>query len=93
MFIKVQHGREQVDVDFCSITIDGSLNNDMLQQRLHNVARQRDELQQLEVELRAQLVARSEIMELQDNFDAQIKEHANASNKLQVCICNALNKI
>lgn len=71
-------------MDFCSITIDGSLDNDLLQQRLHDVARQREELQQMETELRAQMIARSELMEMQNSFDAEIKEHANAAAKLQV---------
>ncbi|KAL0304471.1 UNVERIFIED_CONTAM: hypothetical protein Sradi_6315200 [Sesamum radiatum] len=78
-----EHGREPLDVDFCSITIDGGLDNDILQQRLHSVAKQREELQQVEIELRAQFIARSEIMGLQNTFDAQIKEHANATVKLQ----------
>lgn len=83
-YIKVQQGREPLDVDFCSITIDGSLDNDLLQQRLHDVARQRDELQQMEIELRAQVIARTELMEMQNSFDTQIKEHVNAAAKLQV---------
>ncbi|RVW89034.1 hypothetical protein CK203_029337 [Vitis vinifera] len=76
-------GREPLDVDFCSITIDGSLDNDILQQRLHTIAHQREELQQMEIELRAQVIARSEVMEMQNSFDAQIKDHANAAVKLQ----------
>ncbi|KAG6714314.1 hypothetical protein I3842_05G198000 [Carya illinoinensis] len=52
-------------------------------ERLHNVARQREELQQTEIGFRAQIIARSEIMGMQSNFDAQIKEHANAAMKLQ----------
>ncbi|XP_011075909.1 uncharacterized protein LOC105160290 isoform X2 [Sesamum indicum] len=83
LIYEVQHGREPLDVDFCSITIDGGLDNDILQQRLHSVAKQREELQQVEIELRAQFIARSEIMGLQNTFDAQIKEHANATVKLQ----------
>ncbi|PSS04491.1 Unconventional myosin-XVIIIa like [Actinidia chinensis var. chinensis] len=78
-----EQGREPVDVDFCSITIDGSSDNDILQQRLHSVGRRKEELQQIEIELRAQIIARSEIMELQNNYDKQIKEHANANVKLQ----------
>ncbi|KAG6714315.1 hypothetical protein I3842_05G198000 [Carya illinoinensis] len=81
--IKVQQGREPLDVDFCSITVDDSLDDDLLLQRLHNVARQREELQQTEIGFRAQIIARSEIMGMQSNFDAQIKEHANAAMKLQ----------
>ncbi|XP_057463872.1 LOW QUALITY PROTEIN: uncharacterized protein LOC130753729 [Actinidia eriantha] len=80
---EVQQGREPVDVDFCSITIDGSSDNDILQQRLRSVGRRKEELQQIEIELRAQIIARSEIMELQNNYDKQIKEHANANVKLQ----------
>lgn len=82
--IKVQQGQEPLDVDFCSITVDGSVDDDLLLQRLHNVARQREELQQTEIDFRAQIIARSEIMGMQSNFDAQIKEHANAAAKLQV---------
>ncbi|KDP26184.1 hypothetical protein JCGZ_22852 [Jatropha curcas] len=78
-----EHGREPADVDFCSITVDGSLDNDILQQRIHSITRQREELQQMEIELKAQVIARSEIMEMQNSFDAQIKEHENATAKLQ----------
>ncbi|XP_068634133.1 uncharacterized protein [Aristolochia californica] len=78
-----EQGTGPVDVDFCSITVDGGSNNDLLQQRLHSVSRQRDELQQLEFELRAQVIARAEIIEMQKNFDAQIKEHVNTVAKLK----------
>lgn len=82
--IKVQQGREPLDVDFCSITVDGSLDEDLLPQRLHNVTRQREDLQRTEIELTAQMIARSEIMRMQSDFDAQINERANAAAKLQV---------
>ncbi|KAL3342350.1 hypothetical protein AABB24_026393 [Solanum stoloniferum] len=78
-----EQGREPVDVDFCSITIDGTPNNDILQQRLLAVVKQKEEFHQMEVELRAQLIARSEIMEIRNSFDAQIKEHVTANVKLQ----------
>ncbi|XVF10161.1 hypothetical protein REPUB_Repub07fG0158800 [Reevesia pubescens] len=78
-----EHGREPADVDFCSITVDGSLGDDILQQRVHNVTRQREELQQMEVELRAQAIARSRILEMQSSCDAKIKAHANAAAKLE----------
>ncbi|CAN1251065.1 hypothetical protein LINPERPRIM_LOCUS7609 [Linum perenne] len=78
-----EHGREPVDVDFCSITVDGSLGNDILGQRVLAVARQREELQQMEIELKAQMIARSEIMEMQNSFDSQIKEHEESTVKLQ----------
>ncbi|KAH6766886.1 hypothetical protein C2S52_017869 [Perilla frutescens var. hirtella] len=83
LIYEVQHGRGSLDVDFCSITIDGGLDNDILQQRLHNLAKQREELQNMELALRAQAAARSEILRLQNTFDAQIKEHANDNVKLQ----------
>ncbi|XP_042057436.1 uncharacterized protein LOC121801993 isoform X1 [Salvia splendens] len=83
LIYEVQHGREPVDVDFCSVTIDGDLDNDILQQRLHEVAKQREELQHMEIELRAQNIARSEISRIHNTFDAQIKEHRNANVKLQ----------
>ncbi|XP_057951682.1 uncharacterized protein LOC131146242 isoform X2 [Malania oleifera] len=78
-----EQGREPLDVDFCSITMDGSLDINILQQRLHGVVRQREELQQVEIELRARVIARSEILEMQNSYDAQIKEHTNANVKLQ----------
>ncbi|KAH0688159.1 hypothetical protein KY284_018712 [Solanum tuberosum] len=83
LIYEVQQGREPVDVDFCSITIDGTPNNDILQQRLLAVVKQKEEFHQMEVELRAQLFARSEIMEIRNSFDAQIKEHVTANVKLQ----------
>lgn len=86
--IKVQRGREPADVDFFSIMVDGSLDNDILQQQVHNVTRQREELQQMEVELRAQSIARSRILEIQSSCDAKIKTHANAASELEVWIQN-----
>ena len=53
------------------------------EQQIHDIARQREEVQLMEIELRAQLIARNEIMEMQNNFDAQLKEHANSASKLQ----------
>ncbi|KAK4403703.1 hypothetical protein Sango_0738900 [Sesamum angolense] len=43
----------------------------------------KEELQQMEIELRAQVIARSEIVGLQNTFDTQLKEQANANIKLQ----------
>nr|GMC62889.1 uncharacterized protein LOC109150067 isoform X2 [Ipomoea batatas]GMC64694.1 uncharacterized protein LOC109150067 isoform X2 [Ipomoea batatas] len=83
LIYEVQQGREPADVDFCSITIDGNLDNDLLQQRLHTVVKQREELQHMEIELRAQIITRSEIIEMRNAFDAEVKEQANANMKLQ----------
>lgn len=80
----MQQRRERLDVDFCSITVDGTLDNDdILSQQIHSVVRQRQEILQMEIELKAQMIARTELMELRSTFDAQLKEHANHSNKLQ----------
>lgn len=84
MSIKVQHGREPVDVDFCSITADESLDDDVLQQRIHNITRQREELLLMEAELRAQAIARSRVLEIQSSCDAKITAHVNAVAKLEV---------
>ncbi|KAL3521702.1 hypothetical protein ACH5RR_019851 [Cinchona calisaya] len=83
LIYEVQQGREPADVDFCSITVDGSLDNDILQQRLHSLVKQREELQQMETDLRAQLITRKEITEMRNTYDAHIKEHENAKIKLQ----------
>ncbi|CAA2999451.1 Hypothetical predicted protein [Olea europaea subsp. europaea] len=83
LIYEVQQGREHTDVDFCTITIDRGLDNDILQQKLLTVVKQREELQHMEIELQAQVVIRSEIMEMQKSYDAQIKEHANANVKFQ----------
>jgi hypothetical protein len=82
----VQQGREPQDVDFCSMTMDGTLDSDILQQQIQTVVRQRHEILQMEIELKAQIIARSEMMEIRSNFDAQLKEHANNASKFQVCI-------
>ncbi|TKY74036.1 Reticulocyte-binding protein a [Spatholobus suberectus] len=82
-----EQGREPLDVDFCSITVDGTLDNDILQQQLHSVVRQRQELLQMEIELKAQMIARTEIMEMRNTFDAQLKEHANNADELQEQLC------
>ncbi|KAB2069892.1 hypothetical protein ES319_A08G122000v1 [Gossypium barbadense] len=78
-----EHGREPADVDFCSITADESLDDDVLQQRIHNITRQREELLQMEVELRAQAIARSRVLEIQSSCDAKITAHVNAVAKLE----------
>ena len=72
--------------DFCAITIDGSggLSEDILQQRLQSLARQREELQQVEIELRVQAIAHPQIIEAQQSFQAAAKEHAVAVAKIKV---------
>ncbi|KAE8717481.1 RNA polymerase II degradation factor 1-like isoform X5 [Hibiscus syriacus] len=77
------HGRESTDADFISITVDGSLDDDILQQRIHNVTKQREDLQQTEVELQAQAIARPRILDMQSRCDAKIKAHVTATAKLE----------
>ncbi|CAO2170132.1 unnamed protein product [Urochloa humidicola] len=69
----------------CAITIDGSggLSEDILQQRLQSVVRQREELQQVEIELRAQAIAHPQIIEAQQSFQAAAKEHAATAANLK----------
>ncbi|XP_023533442.1 uncharacterized protein LOC111795329 isoform X3 [Cucurbita pepo subsp. pepo] len=83
----IYEGREPLNVDFSSISIDGNSDNDILQQRLNDVTRQREDLQQMEIELRAQVIARSEILEMRKRFDAQMKEHNSAAFKMQDQLC------
>ncbi|PKU74266.1 uncharacterized protein LOC110106109 isoform X2 [Dendrobium catenatum] len=73
-----------LDVDFCSITIDGGgLTDKTLQGRLQEVSRQREELEHLETELRAQAIARTETMEMQRRYQSQIREHVDATAQLK----------
>ncbi|GAB4858600.1 hypothetical protein Ancab_010074 [Ancistrocladus abbreviatus] len=83
---EVQQGGGPLNVvDFCSMQMNGigSLDDEMVQERLHALARRREELQHMEIELRAQVIARSEIMEMQSRFDAQTEEQANVNLTLQ----------
>ncbi|GAB2225552.1 hypothetical protein Droror1_Dr00006349 [Drosera rotundifolia] len=51
-------------------------------QRLHALTRQGDEVQQMEIELKAQVIARSEIMELQNSFEIRMKEQVDLAEEL-----------
>ncbi|KAJ7532255.1 hypothetical protein O6H91_14G079800 [Diphasiastrum complanatum] len=55
-----------------------------LEQRLHDIARQREQLQQAEVELRARFLAQAEVMRLQSGFDEQAKQQSEIIANLQV---------
>lgn len=54
-----------------------------LDQRLHHVIQQREQLQQMEVELRAQLIARSEVLRVQNSYDEQTKQQTSIVTNLQ----------
>ncbi|GFY84032.1 hypothetical protein Acr_03g0008060 [Actinidia rufa] len=81
--VSEQSVRNASSEDMDRLKLGQSDERTIYEQRLHSVGRQREELQQIEIELRAQIIARSEIMELQNNYDKQIKDHANANVKLQ----------
>ncbi|KAG0462071.1 hypothetical protein HPP92_020547 [Vanilla planifolia] len=71
-------------VEFSSISIDREeLKEDILQRRLQEVSSQREELQQMEIELRAVAIARSGIMEMQNSFRNELKEQADITAKLK----------
>ncbi|KAK1258434.1 hypothetical protein QJS04_geneDACA006637 [Acorus gramineus] len=67
------------DIDFCSITGDP----DLLQQQLHEVSGRRGELQQLEIELQARVIARTKILGMQNSYNQQMKEQADATASLK----------
>lgn len=76
----IYEGREPLTTDFFPITIDGGSDHEL---RLDDVVKQREHLQHLEINLKAQLIARSEVMGMQERFDSQIKEQITASVKLK----------
>ncbi|CAO2838530.1 unnamed protein product [Amaranthus hypochondriacus] len=83
---EVHQGQEPIDVvDFCAVQMDGimGMEEGILQQRIQSLARQREEMQQMEIELRAQMIVKSEILEMQNSFDARSKEQSNMVARLQ----------
>ncbi|KAJ3692668.1 hypothetical protein LUZ60_011763 [Juncus effusus] len=73
-----QEGRE---TEFHAIAVEGiaGLSDEMIQQRLQTVMRQREELQGFEIELRAQAISRPQIVEV----EAQLKEQISVATKLK----------
>ncbi|KAH8949214.1 hypothetical protein BDL97_10G019900 [Sphagnum fallax] len=63
---------------------------EVLEQRLHDIATQREQLQQAEVELRACFIARSEVIQMQNTFDEQSKQHSHIVVDLQVWVKDGL---
>ncbi|MFS8005217.1 hypothetical protein Hanom_Chr13g01234811 [Helianthus anomalus] len=72
---------ETVNVDYFSV--DGVSDHEL---HLDEVVKQREELQHLDVNLKARLIARSEVTGIHERFDSQIKEHITSNVKLQ-CLC------
>ncbi|URE49722.1 hypothetical protein MUK42_31976 [Musa troglodytarum] len=54
-----------------------------IHEKLQEIMRQREELQQMEIELQARAIARSEILEVQNSFEVQLKEHMNINADLK----------
>ncbi|RRT64747.1 hypothetical protein B296_00011699 [Ensete ventricosum] len=91
--VKVQEGTSLLDVDPCSVTTEGvgELNDDILQQKLQEITRHRERLQQMEIELRARAIARSDILEVQNSFEGQLKEQIDFNANLKVPTCLVLS--
>ncbi|CAK9256750.1 unnamed protein product [Sphagnum jensenii] len=66
---------------------------EVLEQRLHDIATQREQLQQAEVELRACFIARSEVIQMQNTFDEQSKQHSHIVVDLQEQLRDRDNRI
>ncbi|KAI4384868.1 hypothetical protein MLD38_002965 [Melastoma candidum] len=79
---EVQQGRQPSVTNSCSINIDTS-SEDEVSRHLEDLARKREDLQLLEIQLRAEMIVKSEISEIKRDFDSQIKEHEDAAVKLQ----------
>lgn len=59
---------------------------DALEQQLLDVSRKREQLQQAELELRAQFIARSEVHRMQNSYEEQSKQHSDIVASLQVLL-------
>ncbi|XP_039135328.1 uncharacterized protein LOC120272551 isoform X5 [Dioscorea cayenensis subsp. rotundata] len=79
---ELQEAVGSLNVDFCAVTINGG-NDVVLRKQLLDVCRRREELQQMEIQLRAQTIVQAEIMEVRNSYEAQLKEHSNATMKLK----------
>ncbi|KAG6512024.1 hypothetical protein ZIOFF_030115 [Zingiber officinale] len=79
---EVGSGRQ--DVEFCSLTIDvgSQITDDMLQRKLQEISRLREQLQQMEIEL-ARTIARSEVLEMQNTYEVKLKEQIDINNNLK----------
>ncbi|KAK9050402.1 hypothetical protein SSX86_030628, partial [Deinandra increscens subsp. villosa] len=78
LIYEVHQGREPVNAEF--FTIDGVSDHEL---HLDEVVKQREQLQHLEVNLKARLIARSEVIGIQERFESQIKEHITSNVNLQ----------
>ncbi|KAL0875195.1 hypothetical protein Bca101_024900 [Brassica carinata] len=67
------------DLDFYSVTVDGSCSEGEILEQIRTLSRQKGELQQQEVELRAQIMA----MEIQRSFESRSAEYEKAAAIMQ----------
>ncbi|XP_042378524.1 uncharacterized protein LOC121971359 isoform X2 [Zingiber officinale] len=81
---EVQVGSGRQDVEFCSLTIDvgSQITDAMLQRKLQEISRLREQLQQMEIEL-ARTIARSEVLEMQNTYEVKLKEQIDINNNLK----------
>lgn len=85
----MHHQQQNEHVSLSTLSIESGVgamenSNEALEQRLHEVVRKREQLQQAEVELRAEFMARSEVHCIQNRFEEQTKQHAEIVASLQV---------
>ncbi|XP_076952040.1 uncharacterized protein LOC143625639 [Bidens hawaiensis] len=80
LIYEVHQGRESVNGDYFSVTVDGVNEHEL---HLEEVVKQREQLQQIEVNMKARLIANSELMGIQERYESQIKEHITSNLKLQ----------
>ncbi|XP_064982466.1 uncharacterized protein LOC135623432 isoform X2 [Musa acuminata AAA Group] len=80
-----KEGTSPLDADLRSITIEGvgELNNKILHQKLQEITKQREGLQQMEIDLRAKAIGRSDMLKVQNSFEVQLKEHRDMNANLK----------
>ncbi|XP_020571865.1 uncharacterized protein LOC110018774 isoform X2 [Phalaenopsis equestris] len=79
-----EEGTGSVNIDLSTISNNGEgSKEDSLQLRIQEITRQREDLQHLEIELRAQVIARAEVLEMHNSYGSQLKEHIDAAAKLK----------
>ncbi|XP_076898610.1 uncharacterized protein LOC143552220 isoform X2 [Bidens hawaiensis] len=80
LIYEVHQGRESVNGDSFSVTVDGVNEHEL---HLEEIVKQREQLQHIEVNMKARLIANSEMMGIQERYESQIKEHITSNLKLQ----------
>ncbi|XP_076937999.1 uncharacterized protein LOC143605948 [Bidens hawaiensis] len=80
LIYEVHQGRESVNGDYFSVTVDGVNEHEV---HLEEVVKQREQLQHIEINMKARLMASSEVIGIQEQYESQIKEHITSNLKLQ----------